>query len=570
MFKTIFSSLLICTSLSASAQFYGWSKSIGGSGADTCAALALDNQANLYILGSFSGTGEFRNDSISVSDKLTSSGNDDVFLQKRTKKGKYLFSKKIGGKGNDRPSNMIYYKGSIYISGTIEDTVDFGIEKVAPIGKGLRSIFLAKMDTLGKCIWVKTIGDSAQSRARSLAINKDGIYLSGEISGKVDNVTQNNAMFIQKLDFNGSIIWTKTFGTKRNVISNAIASDSLGNIYNVGALIGVDVSFKPLPSKDSSLSSSFNTIADIFMQKLNANGELIWAKKTGATAADEANTIVIKGDEVYIAGYFNGTVDFDFSTTGTTNLKSNGGRDIFVSKYDLNGKFIWVKQIGNTKDETARQLEIDKYKNIYLSGTFNNSAGTTTDFMGKQMGTAGTNDAFCIKFDTQGKIKVDKDGKFLAKQFAGSGSDLGTAIKADTMNNVFISGSYAGSLSLDPNAKANTANGPNDIFIYKSLLFADSDVNSTESENQSSLTENTLNVNIYPNPVSDKVYFTFDQLTEAATIAISSISGQTIKSKELAIGQISDSFEMQDLTSGIYFVHVTSGKNMYTFKLNKQ
>ena len=138
------------------------------------------------------------------------------------------------------------------------------------------------------------------------------------------------------------------------------------------------------------------------------------------------------------------------------------------------------------------------------------------------------------------------------------------------MNNVFISGSYAGSLSLDPSAsaKANIASGTNDIFIYKSLLFADSDVNSTEY--QSSLTENTLNVNIYPNPVSDKVYFTFDQLTEAATIAISSISGQTIKSKELAIGQISDSFEMQDLTSGIYFVHVTSGKNMYTYKLNKQ
>ena len=565
MLKTIFSSLLICTSLSASAQFYGWSKSIGGSGLDTCAALAVDNQANLYILGSFSGTGEFRNDSIS--DKLISSGNDDVFLQKRTKKGKYLFSKKIGGKGNDRPSNMIYYKGSIYIAGTIEDTVDFGIEKVAPIGKAKRSVFLAKMDTLGKCLWVKTIGDSAQSRARSLAINKDGIYLSGEISGKVDNVNQNNAMFIQKRDLNGIVLWTKTFGTKRNIISNAIATDSLGNIYNVGALLGLNVSFKPLPSKDSALSSSFNTIADIFIQKLSANGELIWAKKTGATAADEANTIVIKGTEVYIAGYFNGTVDFDFSTIGTSNLTSKGGKDIFVGKYDLSGKFTWVKQIGNTKDETARQLEIDKFKNIYLSGTFNNSAGTTTDFMGKPMGTAGSNDAFCIKFDTQGKIKVDKDGKFLAQKFAGSGSDLGTAIKADTMNNVFISGSYAGSISLNPSAKANISVGTNDIFIYKSLLSPDSDGNN--GNGTSSITENSLHINLYPNPASDKVHFTFDQLTEPATITISTISGQTIKSKELTIGQVSDSFEMQDLTSGIYFVHVTSGKNIYTYKLNK-
>lgn len=565
MFKLLLSSILVCLSISASAQFFGWSRSIGGAGADTCAALAVDNQANLYILGSFSGTGEFRNDSIS--EKLTSSGNDDIFLQKRTKKGKYIFSKKIGGKGIDRPGNMIFYKDALYISGNIEDTVDFGIEKVAPIGLGKRSIFLAKMDTLGKCIWVKTIGDSALSRARSLVINKDGIYLSGEISGKVDNLSQINAMFIQKRDFNGSIVWTKTFGSKRNVVSNAIASDSLGNIYNVGALIGMNVNFKPSPSKDSLLSSSFNTIADIFIQKLNANGELIWAKKTGSTAADEANTIAIKGTEIYTAGYFNGTVDFDFSTAGIFNLTSKGGRDIFVSKYDLNGKFIWTKQIGNTKDETARQLEIDKYKNIYLSGTFNNSAGTITDFMGKTMGTAGNNDAFCIKFDTQGKIKVDKDGKFLAKQFAGSGSDVGTAIKADTMNNVFISGSYSESISLNPNAKANTSVGINDIFIYKSLLFADSDIYFYDK--LFSLAENSIHVNLYPNPVSDKVYFTFDQLTEPATIAISSISGQTIKYKELAEGQDSDSIEMQDLTPGIYFVNITSGKNMNTYKLNK-
>ena len=79
-----------------------------------------------------------------------------------------------------------------------------------------------------------------------------------------------------------------------------------------------------------------------------------------------------------------------------------------------------------------------------------------------------------------------------------------------------------------------------------------------------------MHVNLYPNPVSDKVYFTFDQLTEPATISISTISGQTIKSKELAIGQVSDSIEMQDLTPGIYFVNITSGKNMNTYKLNKQ
>ena len=564
MLKNLFTLILVFISISVSAQFYGWSRSIGGSGADTCAALAVDNQANLYILGSFSGNGEFRNDSLS--DKLTTAGGDDIFLQKRSKKGKYIRSKKIGGKGNDRPNSMIYYKGSIYISGTIEDSVDFGIVKVA--SKGKRTIFIAKMDTIGNFIWVKTIGDDLYSRARSLAINKDGIYLSGEITGKLENVSYINSMFLQKLDFNGNVSWTKTFGTKRSVVSNAITTDSLGNIYNVGGLNGTNVDFNPSTLKDTILSSSINGVADIFIQKLNANGELIWVKKTGGTAADEANTIVSKGNELYVSGYFSLTVDFDYSSTGISNLVSKGGKDIFVGKYDLNGKLTWIKQIGNTKEENARQLEIDKYTNIYLSGNFNNSAGTTTDFLGKPLGSSGSVDAFCIKFDAQGKIKLDKDGKFLAKQFAGSGSDYGSAIKADTMNNVFISGSYGGSIALDLGSKSNTCVGANDIFIYKSLLFKDSDIYFTEG-GQSSITENSLHLNVYPNPVSDKLHLTFDQLINNGTLSITTLTGQTLQTKEVSEGQTFETINLTELTPGIYFVRLTSGSNNYTYKIHK-
>jgi len=560
MGKIVLSIFLFSLSFSVSAQFYGWSRSIGGSGADTCAALAVDNRADLYILGSFSGNGEFRNDSLS--DKLTSNGGDDIFIQKRSKKGKYIRSTKIGGKGNDRPSSMVYHKGFIYISGTIEDTVDFGISKIAP--KGKRAIFLAKMDTIGKCVWVKTIGDSAYSRARSLAINKDGIYLSGEASGKIENISCNNSMFIQKRDFDGNITWTKTFGSKRSVVSNAITYDSLGNIYNVGALNGLNVDFNPSTLKDSLLSSTFNTQPDIFIQKLNSNGDFVWAKKAGSTAPEEATTIAITGNELFLSGFISSnsqTVDFDFSTTGITNLTSAGGKDIFVGKYDLNCKLIWIKSIGNTKDDNAKQLEIDKFKNIYLSGTFNNSAGTTTDFMGKTMGANGSYDAFCIKFTTLGKC-------ILAKQFAGSGSDFGTAIKADTMNNVYITGSYAGTIS-DLGPKSNTAVGTNDIFIYKSLLFKDSDIYFTDPSNPSDLDEFSYNFTIYPNPFSDNLHLSFDQLLENATLSILSLSGQILQNKTVMQGQTSEILNMEELIPGIYFVKISCGSYNYTYKIHK-
>ncbi len=557
MIKTLFSVVLIFITISVSAQYYGWSKTIGGSDADTCTALAIDKQANLYAIGSFSGYGDFRNDTII--DKLISNGKDDIFLQKRTKKGKYLWTKKIGGKGNDRPTSMIYYNGSLFISGTFEDTVDFGIQKIIPAGK--KSIFLAKMDTAGKCIWVKTMGDILYSRSRGLTINKDGIYLSGEFSGKLEQLNDTNAMFIQKRDFDGNVNWTKTFGKKRSVVSNAITTDSLGNIYNVGGLFGTYVDLNPSPLKDTLLSSTTYNSADIFIQKLNKNGELIWVKKIGSTSNEEANTIVSKGNELYISGYFSLTVDFDPSSIGISNLVCKGGKDIFIGKYDLDGKLIWVKQIGNTKEENARQLEIDKYKNIYLVGTFNTSSGSNTDFLGLPLTTKGNNDVFCVKFDTQGK-------GILVKQFSGSLSDYGTAIKADTMKNIYISGSYSGNLNFEGLTKGYTSNGTSEIFIYKSLLTKDSD-SLLNGGGSTGIIENSFNFKIYPNPVINNLFVSFDQLLQNSTLSITSITGQTIQTKELSQGESNSIIETNELTQGIYFIRLNSGNTSYTYKLQK-
>lgn len=556
MLKPIFTFLFFFISVSVSAQYYSWSKAFGGTDADTCAALAIDNQTNLYAIGSFSGYGDFRNDTIA--DQLISNGKDDIFLQKRTKKGKYVWSKKIGGKGNDRPNAMIYFKGSLYVSGTYEDTLDFGIQKVVLNSKQKRGIFIAKLDTAGTCIWVKSIGDSSISRARSLAINKDGIYLSGEYSGKLEQSNYNNAMFIQKRDFDGNVNWTKTFGSKRNVLSNSIALDSLGNVYNVGSLLGLNVDFDPSPIKDSILSSSAVNLSDIFIQKLSSNGEFKWVKKMGGSLNDEATTLVIKGNEMFVSGNFTSTVDFDPSSVGLQNLTSKGGKDIFVGKYDLNGKFVWIKQIGGGQEESAKQLEIDKFKNVFLCGTFNTKSGSTVDFLGITLKTPGSTDVFMVKFNNQGKA-------VFAKTFSGTGTDYGSAIKADTMQNVYIAGSYVGSITLDATVPSNTAIGTSDIFIYKSLLTFDSD--SVSKEN--SIKDLMLNFKIYPNPVINELTISFDAITSVSTLSIISTTGQLIQEKEIAVGQTEERINTSNLTPGVYFVKLSSMDSSYTYKINK-
>src|SRR5687767_12824606 len=54
-----------------------------------------------------------------------------------------------------------------------------------------------------------------------------------------------------------------------------------------------------------------------------------------------------KYGNVYVAGYFTNTADFDPSP-GVANLKSNGLDDIYFAKYDASGNFLWAKSVGST------------------------------------------------------------------------------------------------------------------------------------------------------------------------------------------------------------------------------
>ena len=76
-----------------------------------------------------------------------------------------------------------------------------------------------------------------------------------------------------------------------------------------------------------------------------------WAKKMGGTSNDYGNSIALdSGGNVYSTGYFQGTVDFN-PGAGTFNLTSAGSNDIFISKLDASGNFVWAKQLGGTSSD---------------------------------------------------------------------------------------------------------------------------------------------------------------------------------------------------------------------------
>ncbi len=185
------------------------------------------------------------------------------------------------------------------------------------------------------------------------------------------NLSASNQLdvFISKLDANGNFVWAKSMGGQavNQSYGRSISVDSSGNVFTTGNFYGTG-DFDPGPGIFN-LSSAGS--ADIFISKLDSSGFFVWAKRLGGNSDDivYSNAIDASGN-VYTTGNFYATGDFD-PGPGIFNLSSAGNTDIFISKLNNNGNFVWAKRIGRQfGSEEARSIKIDAFGNIYTTGVF--------------------------------------------------------------------------------------------------------------------------------------------------------------------------------------------------------
>ncbi|MEM9921259.1 MAG: hypothetical protein AAF990_24375 [Bacteroidota bacterium] len=138
-----------------------------------------------------------------------------------------------------------------------------------------------------------------------------------------------------------SLRWGAAIGGTSLDEGRAITTDVSGNVYVAGFFAGT-ADFDP-GSGVSNLTTTGNV--DFFIQKLDADGNLLWAKRTGGDGIERAEDVTTDaGGNVYVTGTFEGTVDFD-PGDGTSNLTSDRGLSVFVQKLDANGDFLWARSV---------------------------------------------------------------------------------------------------------------------------------------------------------------------------------------------------------------------------------
>lgn len=289
------------------------------------------------------------------------------------------WSKTFGGNNNDE-------------GWAIEKTIDGGFliagYTISFSSSNWSDIYIIRTDSNGDTLWTKTIGDSLDEYASDIKRLPDGNFIVAGY-GRVNSPNNYDALLI-KIDQDGNVLWTKSYGGSNNddfaeveiVNDGLIAVGTTNSISLMGNkevyLLKTDFNgnvhfFKTFNFGDFSEGHSIkelhgggfiiaganyfsNTNYNIFIVRCDKDGNFIWQKSFGGAGNEIANSVIQLNTtkEIYITGY---TVSY-----------GNGYSDIFIMKLNELGDSIWFKTYGYLGNDYGNTIKLTNDLNLVVVG----------------------------------------------------------------------------------------------------------------------------------------------------------------------------------------------------------
>gem|GEM_PF-254612 len=435
---------------------FQWVKRAGGDKRDMGTSICTDVGGNVYVTGSFSNVADFGEHT------LVSKGYSDIFIAKYSSTGICLWAKRAGGSkdytgtinAEDRGRGIITdSEGNVYVTGSFLEVADFGEHTL--VCKDNSDIFIAKYDDLGNCLWAKKAGGNGfLDYGNGVSTDSEGnVFVTGNCGrAEFGDKTYTGKIFIAKYDANGNCLWVKGGGLTINQNDyeshdgNSVSTDTEGSAYITGRFGGsVNFGDDTLVAKGSS---------DVFIAKYDSSGNCIWAKRAEAGNFEEGFSITTdeKGN-IYVTGYFSWS-GADFCEL---KLRSKGGQEIFIAKYDAWGNCFWAKSAGGSGDDRGRSITVDWEGNVYVTGDFSGKANFGDYILVSKYET----DIFIAKYDATGNCLWVKSGG------GSKGFDYGNCVSTDGEGNVYVTGEFYGTADFGNETLITNSERASDIFLCK-------------------------------------------------------------------------------------------------------
>ena len=296
------------------------------------------------------------------------------------------------------------------MAGFFRNTMDFdpnaGTANSTTIG-GSADAFVVKLDAAGNYVWHYALAGANDSHAIGLTLDQSGnVMTTGYHAGTTDfdfsastaNLVSSAVadIFVLKITSGGAYVNAIQVGSTGSDLGRAINVDSQNNILVTGYFTGT-VYFDP---GVGTLNKTSGGGRDIFVLKLDNSLNLILAGNASGNADDEGFSVETDDeDNIFIAGFFRTTVDFD-PGPGTQNVTVSGGgvfADQFYWKLDADGNYLSADKAGSTNNDHAYDFYPSGdyvYITGYLQGASNYDfeGGTTT------LTSAGSGDIYLVKY----------------------------------------------------------------------------------------------------------------------------------------------------------------------------
>lgn len=332
----------------------------------------------------------------------------------------------IGGNSNEEVKDGILdSNGDFVMTGFFSSSLNTGVGTLNSSGN--TDIFVMKTDDAGDPIWAVKAGGTGVDRANSIAEDNAGnTYITGYFQSAATfgsiNVTGSGwEAYVAKIDVNGVFVWVTTFGGSFGDIGHGIDVDDNGNVICVGE-------YKGTATFGADVLTSQNNSYDVFITKLDNNGNFLWTRDGNADQDDRALEVTTDANgAIYAIGQFSGNITFDVTHNSTL---LNAG---FIVSYDAAGNEQWFNQMWGGQILLA-DIEWGG-NNIFVTGDYQDNL-LVQDFNNVQSFPAQDQyNIFTARFNEAGDLG------WLSSNF--SASELhATQLTLDASNDVYITGDF--------------------------------------------------------------------------------------------------------------------------------
>ncbi len=282
--------------------------------------------------------------------------------------------------------------------------------------RGEADVFLTKYDADGQQLWIRQFGSEANDFGRGVAVDEAGnVFVVGSTGGDLasgNNVT--TQAFLAKFDTNGEQVWLEQFGTYDRNDGEGVAVDATGNLIVAGT---------------SRLNQEEKPWYGAFLMKFDTDGHLVWQQPLNDEDYKIASDIAVDASgHIFVTG---GACQ-DPVITGPV------GTDVFVAKYDGDGRTLWTRAFGGVMIDAGYALDVDEVGNVYVTGMAATTFGVRDDeAIGPSV------DAFLAKYSSQGEQQW-------IKQFGARQGYIGSGVAVDHSGHALVVGSGDGAFGTDP------------------------------------------------------------------------------------------------------------------------